>query len=68
MTTKDFTHQFYVEVKKRNKAKFIEIATKEIQKEQAEENGINIPAFLEAENAYKEFQKAGLFDEFGRLQ
>lgn len=66
--TKEFTHAFFEEVRSRNKAKFIEIVTAEIQKEQSKENGVSIPAFLEAENAYHEFKNAGLFDEFGRLK
>lgn len=67
METVQFTHQFYEEVRRRNKEKFIAVATKNIEKEQAKEGGINLPAFTEAENAYKEFENAGCFDEYGRL-
>ena len=56
------------EVRNRNKAKFIAIATKDIEKQQALEGGVNIPAFLEAEQAYNEFDRAGCFDEYGRLK
>lgn len=65
--TEQFTHDFYAEVQRRNKQKFIEVATKNIEKEQAEAGGINLPAFTEAENAYNEFKNAGCFDEYGRL-
>ena len=68
METVQFTHQFYEEVRRRNKEKFIAVATKDIEKEQAKEGGINLPAFTEAENAYNEFDRAGCFDEYGRLK
>lgn len=68
MDTTEFTTQFYEEVRRRNKAKFIAIATKDIEKEQAKEGGINIPAFLEAEDAYNQFKNANCFDEYGRLK
>ena len=32
--TEQFTHDFYAEVQRRNKQKFIEIATKDIEKQQ----------------------------------
>ena len=64
----NLAHEFYEEIKSRNKAKFIHLATKNIEKEQAEQGGVNIPAFLEAENAYKEFQKADAFDCYGYLK
>jgi len=61
-------NEFYAEVRNRNKAKFIAIATKDIEKQQALEGGVNIPAFIEAEQAYKDFDRAGCFDEYGRLK
>jgi len=61
-------HEFYQEIRERNKAKFIKIATKGIEKEQKEQGGVNIPAFLEAENAYNQFKNAGAFDDYGYLK
>ena len=66
--TEKFTQEFYTEIRRRNKEKFIAVVSKEIEKEQAKEDGVNIPAFLEAEDAYNEFLNAGCFDEYGRLK
>ncbi len=62
--TKQFTADVYNAIKRRNKAKFLAIVTPEIEKTQ---NGVNLPAFIEAENAYKAFEEIGAFDEYGRL-
>ena len=58
--------EFLKEIRKRNKNKFIEIVSKEIKKFQT--GFVNIPEFVEAEEAYNEFQKANLFDSYGYLR
>jgi hypothetical protein len=60
--------EFFNEIRERNKAKFISIVSKDIEKQQKKEGGIHIPSFLEAETAYNEFQKAGCFDQYGYLK
>lgn len=57
--------EFTKEIRKRNKAKFIEFVSKEIEKFQT---GVCVPAFIEANEAYNEFEKAGLFDYYGYLR
>ena len=57
--------EFFKEIRKRNKKKFIDIVSKEIKKFQT---GVNIPEFIEAEEAYKEFKRANLFDNYGYLR
>ena len=54
------------EIRKRNKNKFIEIVSREIKKLQT--GFVNIPEFIEAEEAYNEFEKANLFDYYGYLR
>jgi hypothetical protein len=61
-------HDFYEECRRRNKEKFISIASKNIEEEQKKDGGVNIPHFLEAQSAYDEFEKCGFFDEYGRLK
>lgn len=63
-------NEFYAEVRGRNKAKFIAITSKKIDEfnKQNDPNGVNLPSFIEAEQAYKNFEQAGCFDEYGRLK
>lgn len=55
-------------MKKINKERFIAIVTKKLEKQNREAGGVHIPEFLEANRAYKEFKKAGCFDEQGYLK
>lgn len=60
---------FYREIRKRNKAKFISVVTKQIEKENAKNgNSVNIPEFLEAEATYEDFKRADAFDCYGFLK
>lgn len=59
---------FYKEIKKRNKEKFIKIRTEQIKRENAKTNGLNIPEFLDAERDYNDFLNAGAFDCYGYLK
>lgn len=56
------------ETKRINKDKFISIVAKQIEKENKERGGVNIPEFLEAEQVYKDFKRNGCFDENGYLK
>ena len=53
------------EVLKRNKAKFIDFVSKHIAKMQQGE--VNLPAFIEAEEMFKKFQRVGALDEYGQV-
>lgn len=60
--------EFYKEIRKRNKAKFIKFVGEKIRQEQEEEGGINLPYFTEAENEYKKFKAIDAFDIYGYLK
>ena len=59
---------FYSEIRKRNKEKFIQVRTEQIRKENEKSNGVNIPEFLDAESEYNAFKNAGCFDCYGYLK
>ena len=64
------TKEFFTEIRNRNKAKFIAITSKKIEEfnRQNNPNGVELPSFIEAEQAYNNFQRAGLFDNYGYLK
>lgn len=66
----EMTNEFYNEIRKRNKAKFIAVTSKKFDEfnKQNDPNGVNLPSFIEAEQAYNNFCQAGCFDEYGRLK
>lgn len=66
----EMTNEFYNEIRQRNKAKFIAVTSKKIDEfnKQNNPNGVNLPSFIEAEQAYNNFSQAGCFDEYGRLK
>ena len=57
--------EFIKEIRKRNKKKFIDFVSKKIKEFQT---GINLPEFVEAEIAYNDFKKAGMFDIYGYIR
>ena len=59
---------FYKEIKKRNKEKFIKIRIEQIKRENSKTDGVNIPEFLDAESEYNAFKNAGCFDCYGYLK
>jgi hypothetical protein len=59
---------FYSEIRRRNKEKFIQVRTEQIRRENAKTGGVNIPEFLDAESDYNAFLNAGAFDCYGYLK
>lgn len=66
MNTKELTALFYKHCRNENKRKFIEFMTKKIELEQAAAGEVDFPAFMYAEDAYRQFLLHGYFDEYGR--
>lgn len=60
--------EFYEEIRKRNRKKFIAVRAKQLEAEHENQDGVFIPDFLEAETEYNQFKAAGCFDCYGYLK
>lgn len=58
------TKEFYKEIRKRNKDKFIALRSKEIE---AQQKGVDIPAFMYAQQEYNTMLNNGLVNHYGEV-